>query len=64
MGMLTNIFTGLFIAQISVRWSVFISGTLAAAAPLLMATADVRWPYWYAVFWAQVGQDRLSSTAS
>lgn len=35
-------------------WSVLISSTISAVAPLLMALIHPHWPYWYDAFFAQV----------
>lgn len=37
-----------------VMWSVLISSTISAVAPLLMALIHPEWPYWYDAFFAQV----------
>jgi hypothetical protein len=53
-GALTNISTGIFVNRMPVMWSVLISSTISAVAPLLMAIIHPEWPYWYDAFLAQV----------
>ncbi|KAK1236902.1 hypothetical protein MKX08_007850 [Trichoderma sp. CBMAI-0020] len=52
-GALTNISTGIFVNRMPVMWSVLISSTISAVAPLLMALIHPEWPYWYDAFFAQ-----------
>ncbi|GFP60402.1 MFS-type transporter 1 [Trichoderma asperellum] len=53
-GALTNISTGIFVNRMPVMWSVLISSTISAVAPLLMALIHPHWPYWYDAFFAQI----------
>ncbi|KAF7540136.1 hypothetical protein G7054_g1539 [Neopestalotiopsis clavispora] len=53
-GALTNITTGIFVNRMPVMWSVLISSTVSAVAPLLMALIHQEWPYWYDAFFAQI----------
>ncbi|KAM0251903.1 hypothetical protein ACHAQJ_007965 [Trichoderma viride] len=53
-GALTNILTGVFVNRMPVMWSVLISSTISAVAPLLMALINPHWPYWYDAFFAQI----------
>ncbi|KAL7919276.1 major facilitator superfamily domain-containing protein [Trichoderma austrokoningii] len=53
-GALTNISTGIFVNRMPVMWSVLISSTISAVAPLLMALIHPEWPYWYDAFFAQI----------
>ncbi|UKZ78318.1 hypothetical protein TrVFT333_006054 [Trichoderma virens FT-333] len=53
-GALTNISTGIFVNRMPVMWSVLISSTISAVAPLLMALINPDWPYWYDAFFAQI----------
>ncbi|KAL6887116.1 major facilitator superfamily domain-containing protein [Trichoderma evansii] len=53
-GALTNISTGIFVNRMPVMWSVLISSTISAVAPLLMALIKPHWPYWYDAFFAQI----------
>lgn len=45
-----------------VMWSVLISSTISAVAPLLMALIHPEWPYWYDAFFAQVSDTQPIAT--
>ncbi|KAI4831994.1 MFS general substrate transporter [Aureobasidium sp. EXF-8845] len=53
---LTNISTGYFVNRMSVVWMVLIACGLSALSPVLMATINPQWPYWYMAFFAQLLQ--------
>src|SRR4051812_37454121 len=49
-GIVTNIVTGFSVKYVSANVLVTTSTILTGVAYLLMAIADVNWPYWYAAF--------------
>lgn len=49
-GILTNMVTGLLVKSVSAGTLIAASTLLTAVAYLLMALADIKWPYWYAAF--------------
>ncbi|KAI1339127.1 MFS general substrate transporter [Xylariaceae sp. FL0016] len=53
-GALTNLSMGIFVNRMPIMWTVLISSTTSAIAPLLMALIRPAWPYWYDAFFAQI----------
>ncbi|KAK4498918.1 hypothetical protein PRZ48_009428 [Zasmidium cellare] len=53
-GLFTNALTGLLINRIPALGAVLRSAVLCAIPPVLMATIDPAWAYWYSAFFAQV----------
>jgi hypothetical protein len=53
-GIALNALTGTFVNKLPVVWIVLASSALCAGAPLLMALIDVKDPYWYNAFFAQL----------
>lgn len=53
MAALLNFLTGYFVDRVPIFWLVLVSTCLTAGSPLLMATIDPTWPYWYGAFPAQ-----------
>lgn len=53
-GAILNLTTGLFVDRVPVFWLAFVSTTLTAGAPLLMALINPHWTYWRGAFFAQI----------
>ncbi|KAI0814689.1 MFS general substrate transporter [Xylaria sp. FL0064] len=53
-GAIINLSTGLFVNRAPVMWSVLVTSTISAVAPLLMAVINPAQPYWYGAFFAQI----------
>lgn len=53
-GVALHFAVGLFVHRISAMWLVFGTSLACSGAPLLMATINPSWPYWYAAFPAQI----------
>ncbi|KAK5089750.1 hypothetical protein LTR70_006592 [Exophiala xenobiotica] len=53
-GAILNLTTGLFVDHVPVFWLAFVSTTLTAVAPLLMALINPHWTYWRGAFVAQI----------
>ncbi|CAO2652099.1 Nn.00g003820.m01.CDS01 [Neocucurbitaria sp. VM-36] len=53
-GVLINIFVGMFVHRVSVRWLVTGSALICALSPMFMAIVPPAWSYWKLVFWAQL----------
>ncbi|KAM0270251.1 hypothetical protein ACHAQH_009491 [Verticillium albo-atrum] len=51
-GIVLNLFTGLFVHKINASYLITISSVLTCAAPLIMALIDPAWNFWVAAFWA------------
>lgn len=55
-GVLLNLFIGIFVHKVPAFWIVTISSILCAGAPILMAVIQPSWPYWGNAFVAQLLQ--------
>ncbi|KAK3699632.1 hypothetical protein LTR37_016368 [Vermiconidia calcicola] len=53
-GVILNFMTGALINKVPAIYTVLISSSLCAGAPVLMAVIEVEWPYWYSAFFAQL----------
>ena len=53
-GLVLEVTTGLFVHRFSVMLLVVFSSLLSAGSPLLMAVVNIKWPYWYDAFFAQI----------
>ncbi|KAF3345622.1 hypothetical protein VD0002_g2349 [Verticillium dahliae] len=53
-GILLNLFTGLFVHKINANLLITVSAALTCVAPLIMAFIDPAWNFWVAAFWAAI----------
>ena len=53
-GVLINIFIGMFVHRVPARWLVAGSALICALCPMMMALVPPQWNYWKLTFWAQI----------